>query len=127
MRFHPPPQPPAARRRRPPKDWSGKIFRASRASTGVRGGTARGTPSAVSLVMRRTAKATPPMRNSYLPTPSDEIRRESPPPPRESRGFGERIALALTEFTGSTPAFILAALTIVVWAALGPFLGFSEN
>ena len=77
--------------------------------------------------MRRTGKAPRRTRNSYLPTPSDDIHRESPPPSPESRGFGERIALALTEFTGSTPAFILAALTIVVWAALGPFLGFSEN
>jgi low affinity Fe/Cu permease len=77
--------------------------------------------------MRRTAKGTRRTRNSYLPTPSDKIRRESPPPSPESRGFGERIALTLTEFTGSSAAFILAALTIVVWAALGPLLGFSEN
>lgn len=77
--------------------------------------------------MRRTTKATRRIRNSSLATPSDEIRRQTPPPAEESRGFGERFALALTEFTGSTPAFLLAALTIVVWAALGPLLGFSEN
>ena len=55
------------------------------------------------------------------------MRQHAPPPSQQSHGFGERIALALTEFTGSTPAFLIAALTIVVWAALGPILGFSEE
>src|SRR5262245_30158253 len=38
----------------------------------------------------------------------------------------ERYALYAAEWTGSSAAFLLAAFTIVLWLALGPFLRFSD-
>jgi low affinity Fe/Cu permease len=43
------------------------------------------------------------------------------------RGFMERFSIAMTNATGSSPAFVLAVLTIVVWAATGPMFGFSDT
>ena len=50
-------------------------------------------------------------------------------PEREPRPlpFFERAAAAVTRFTGSTGAFLAAVVFILVWAASGPFLGFSER
>lgn len=49
-------------------------------------------------------------------------------PAASSQGhYSERFARALTEFAGSTPAFILALSSVAVWAALGPFFRFSEE
>jgi len=39
----------------------------------------------------------------------------------------ERLARALTDFTGSTAAFFLACLTVLAWAVTGPMFGYSEN
>ncbi len=39
----------------------------------------------------------------------------------------ERFAGHATRATGTSAAFVLAALTIVVWAATGPLFGFSET
>jgi low affinity Fe/Cu permease len=39
----------------------------------------------------------------------------------------ERFALKVTKATGSTPAFILALILVVVWAVSGPFFHYSEN
>ena len=43
-----------------------------------------------------------------------------------SGGFFEKLALRLTRFSGTTTAFVLALLSIVLWAASGKFFGFSE-
>ncbi|MES2653626.1 MAG: low affinity iron permease family protein [Bacteroidota bacterium] len=39
----------------------------------------------------------------------------------------ERFANAATKFTGSSPAFIGAATTVVLWAASGPLFDYSET
>lgn len=39
----------------------------------------------------------------------------------------EKIAIALTKFSGGTSAFIIALSIIVIWAATGPVFGFSET
>lgn len=41
-------------------------------------------------------------------------------------GFFEILALHLTKFSGSTVAFIAGISIVIVWAASGPFFGFSE-
>ena len=41
--------------------------------------------------------------------------------------FFERISTAVTRWTGSTPAFALAVLTILVWGVTGPFFGYSDT
>jgi low affinity Fe/Cu permease len=43
------------------------------------------------------------------------------------RNFFERFATKVTEFTGSTLAFILAFSCILVWAITGPVFDFSET
>jgi low affinity Fe/Cu permease len=42
-------------------------------------------------------------------------------------GLAERFALGVTKATGSTAAFILSFLLVVVWAASGPIFHYSEN
>lgn len=44
-----------------------------------------------------------------------------------SGGFFENLALSLTKFSGSTPAFIFAFGLIALWALAGPIFGFSEG
>lgn len=39
----------------------------------------------------------------------------------------EAFSHVITQWTGSTPAFLLALLTVVVWAATGPLFGYSET
>jgi low affinity Fe/Cu permease len=39
----------------------------------------------------------------------------------------ERVARAITEWTGGSSAFGLAVTTIAVWAALGPVFGYSDT
>ena len=39
----------------------------------------------------------------------------------------EHVSQAITRFTGTTPAFVLALGLIVVWALLGPVFGFSNT
>ncbi len=39
----------------------------------------------------------------------------------------QRLSAALTRWTGSSTAFLLAVLTIVCWGASGPLLGFSDS
>ncbi|SFG75060.1 low affinity iron permease family protein [Pedobacter insulae] len=39
----------------------------------------------------------------------------------------ERFANAATKFTGSSPAFLVAAGIVVLWAASGPFFNYSET
>lgn len=41
--------------------------------------------------------------------------------------FFEKFSTKVTSATGSTPAFIIALLAVVVWAVLGPVFNFSEN
>ncbi len=41
--------------------------------------------------------------------------------------YFEKFATAVTKSTGSTPAFIIAFLVVVVWGITGPFFHYSEN
>lgn len=43
------------------------------------------------------------------------------------RNLFERFSLAAVKFTGSSPAFIIAVLIILIWAVTGPFFKFSED
>ncbi|WP_293871327.1 low affinity iron permease family protein [Spirosoma sp.] len=43
------------------------------------------------------------------------------------KGFFERFSSAVAKATGSSVAFILAMASVIVWAALGPVFGYSEN
>ncbi len=44
-----------------------------------------------------------------------------------SAGISERFAVSVTKATGSTGAFILALMIVIVWAVSGPFFHYSEN
>ena len=39
----------------------------------------------------------------------------------------ERFSSAVTRWTGSTPAFILATAIVLVWGLTGPLFGFSDT
>lgn len=43
------------------------------------------------------------------------------------RNIVERFARAITEFTGSTPAFLVAFGIVVVWLITGPIFGYSDT
>ncbi len=45
----------------------------------------------------------------------------------QSVGIFEKFALGFTKATGSTAAFILAFIVVLVWAVSGPFFHYSEN
>lgn len=42
-------------------------------------------------------------------------------------GKFEKFALTLTKFTGSTPAFIIAFVLIIVWGICGPLFDYSDS
>jgi len=42
-------------------------------------------------------------------------------------GIFERFAISVTKATGSTAAFILALILVIIWAVSGPFFHYSEN
>jgi low affinity Fe/Cu permease len=42
-------------------------------------------------------------------------------------GIFERFAIGVTKATGSTIAFIIAFIVVIVWAVSGPFFHYSEN
>jgi low affinity Fe/Cu permease len=44
-----------------------------------------------------------------------------------SASLSERFAIGVTKATGSTAAFILAFIVVIVWAVSGPFFHYSEN
>jgi low affinity Fe/Cu permease len=46
---------------------------------------------------------------------------------RMTVSFGERLAQAVTQWTGSTPAFSIATISVVVWAATGPVFHWSDT
>jgi low affinity Fe/Cu permease len=39
----------------------------------------------------------------------------------------ERMARAISQFTGSTPAFVTAGLVVLIWAVTGPVFHYSET
>lgn len=47
--------------------------------------------------------------------------------PMRKVNFFERFSSAVSKATGSTPAFILAALVVIGWAICGPFFHYSET
>jgi low affinity Fe/Cu permease len=46
---------------------------------------------------------------------------------RTGPGRFEKAARRISQFTGSTAAFVLAALVVLTWAATGPLFRYSEN
>lgn len=54
---------------------------------------------------------------------------EIQPPVSEAntRGFFERFSSAVAKATGSSAAFVLALLTVLLWAVAGPFFHYSED
>jgi low affinity Fe/Cu permease len=52
------------------------------------------------------------------------MNKENNPKPA---GLSERFAVSVTKATGSTAAFILAFVVVVIWAVSGPFFHYSEN
>nr|WP_294894243.1 low affinity iron permease family protein [uncultured Pedobacter sp.] len=46
---------------------------------------------------------------------------------KTKQNFFERFSNTMTQFTGSSTAFIGAVTVIVVWAVTGPFFGYSET
>ena len=47
--------------------------------------------------------------------------------PHPLGNLSESFSTAVTRWTGSTPAFVLACLVIVVWIATGPLFGYSDT
>lgn len=43
------------------------------------------------------------------------------------KSFFERFSAKVTNATGSTPAFIIACMLVIVWAATGPIFNYSET
>ena len=46
---------------------------------------------------------------------------------KSSSNFFEIFSSKVTQATGSTPAFIIAFLVVIIWAVCGPFFHYSEN
>lgn len=44
-----------------------------------------------------------------------------------TKGYFERFATAVTKATGSSAAFIIAMLTVLIWALTGPLFNYSET
>jgi low affinity Fe/Cu permease len=64
-----------------------------------------------------------PGRMRPLASLRDELTEEATCPSH----LPERLARAITDFSGSTAAFFFASLTVIIWAVLGPLFGYSEN
>jgi low affinity Fe/Cu permease len=47
--------------------------------------------------------------------------------PKAKKGFFESFALKVTQATGSNAGFIVAFLSVIVWAVTGPIFHFSED
>ena len=58
------------------------------------------------------------MNPAPLPNPHDAKPRET---------FLARLSKKATDWTGTSTAFALAALTIIIWLVTGPFFGFSDT
>jgi len=48
-------------------------------------------------------------------------------PAKSKKGFFETFALKVTQATGSNMGFVLAFLSVIVWAATGPIFHYSED
>ncbi len=48
-------------------------------------------------------------------------------PEKKGPGFFERFATSVTKLTGSTGAFIIAFVLVIIWGATGPIFHYSEN
>jgi low affinity Fe/Cu permease len=46
---------------------------------------------------------------------------------KKGMGFFERFAASVTKLTGSTPAFIIAFVMVLIWGLTGPVFHYSEN
>jgi low affinity Fe/Cu permease len=51
------------------------------------------------------------------------MKQENP----HSASLSEKFAIGVTKAAGSTPAFIVALIIVIVWAISGPFFHYSEN
>ncbi|GAA4450688.1 hypothetical protein GCM10023189_11680 [Nibrella saemangeumensis] len=45
----------------------------------------------------------------------------------QASSFFERFASAVAKATGTSTAFVLALLAVIIWALTGPFFGYSES
>ncbi len=61
-----------------------------------------------------------------IQTPDPGIKKENGNT-KTKRGFFERFASKVSEFTGSTTAFLIAFFSIIFWALSGPIFDFSET
>ena len=46
---------------------------------------------------------------------------------KPKNNYFENLAIKVAQLTGSTPAFIIALLSVVIWAATGPIFNYSNN
>ncbi len=46
---------------------------------------------------------------------------------KSKKSYFEKFALSVTRATGSTPAFVIAFVSILAWLACGPFFHYSQN
>jgi len=51
----------------------------------------------------------------------------APPTPPTHRGFFQKLSIGITARAGAPGTFILAILVVLIWAASGPFLNFSNE
>lgn len=49
------------------------------------------------------------------------------PEAQVSKGFFERFSSSVAKAAGSSAAFTLALMTVIIWAVSGPFFGYSEE
>ena len=61
------------------------------------------------------------LRSHYASNAFAEARRPA------TMSFGERLAQAVTRWTGSTTAFSIAAISVLVWGAAGPAFHWSDT
>ena len=54
-------------------------------------------------------------------------KKKHPQPSNTRPPIFERVARAISQFTGSTTAFLIAALVVLIWAATGPLFDYSTN
>jgi low affinity Fe/Cu permease len=54
-------------------------------------------------------------------------KKDAPTPKAKKSNFFETFALKVSRAAGSTPAFSIALLIVIVWASTGPFFHYSET
>lgn len=52
---------------------------------------------------------------------------KSPNNEKPNSNFFEKLAITVTRVTGTTPAFIIALILVIIWISTGPFFHYSQN